>query len=80
MQNANSIRQTETAKAALATCGSTFSQLAPTRTCHRKILIRLALPRRRPCLAKRAIVAALREAELAAWLASGGDFLQTQAN
>jgi hypothetical protein len=42
---------------------------------HQRIRIALSLPRRRPCLIKRAMLAALCEAELAEWLASGGDFL-----
>jgi hypothetical protein len=34
-------------------------------------------PRRESCLTKRALLAALREAELAEWMASGGDFLDS---
>jgi hypothetical protein len=33
------------------------------------------LPRRKCCVTKRAMLAALREAELAQWEATGGDFL-----
>lgn len=33
------------------------------------------VPRREVCLTKRAMLAAIREAELADWMASGGDFL-----
>jgi len=52
-------------------------QLACARTRHRKLRIALPLPlpRREPCLTRRAMLAALREAEFHAWLASGGDFL-----
>jgi hypothetical protein len=33
------------------------------------------LPRRKPCVTRRALLAAMREAELAEWQASGGDYL-----
>jgi hypothetical protein len=42
---------------------------------HRKLRIALPLPRRQECLTKRALVAAMRAAELAEWEASGGDYL-----
>lgn len=44
---------------------------------HRKLRIALPLPRRRECLTKRALVAAMRAAELAEWEASGGDCLRS---
>lgn len=43
---------------------------------HRKLRLVLPLPRRESCLTRRAMLAALREAELAAWQASGGDSLR----
>lgn len=42
---------------------------------HRKLRVALPLPRRESCVTRRAMLAALREAELAAWQASGGDAL-----
>ena len=41
--------------------------------------VRVALPvrRRETCLTKRAMLAALREAEFAEWMNSGGDFLDS---
>src|SRR5215471_10086855 len=54
---------------------STFLQLAEARARHRKIRIVLPLPQRQECSTKRAMLAALRETELTAWQASGGDFL-----
>ena len=41
----------------------------------RKIRVAIPLPRRQECLTKRALVAAMRVAELAEWEASGGDYL-----
>jgi hypothetical protein len=43
---------------------------------HRKLRLALPLPRRESCLTRRAMLAALGEAELAAWQASGGDSLR----
>lgn len=37
------------------------------------------MPRRRECLTKRALIAAMRAAELAEWEASGGDYLRSGA-
>lgn len=54
---------------------SPFRQLAEARTPHRKIRIALPLPRRESCLTRRAMLAALREAEFAEWMESGGDYL-----
>lgn len=51
-----------------------FLQLAGAQTKRRAIRISFA-PRREVCLTKRAMLAALREAEFDEWLASGGDFL-----
>jgi hypothetical protein len=42
---------------------------------NRKLRVALPLPRRESCLTKRAMLAALREAELAAWQGNGGDYL-----
>jgi len=55
---------------------SPFLQLAEARARHRKIRIALpTLPRRQSCVTRRAMLAALREAELDDWRATGGDFL-----
>jgi len=61
---------------------SPFLQLAEAPSKHRRIRVALpTLPRRQSCLTKRAMLAALREAELAEWQASGGDFMRsTQSN
>jgi len=52
-------------------------QLAEACACRRKVRIRLPLWRRRSCLTKRALIAALRQAEFAEWQATGGDFLRS---
>ena len=44
---------------------------------HRKLRIALPLPRRQECLTRRALVAAMRAAELAEWELSGGDCLRS---
>ncbi len=48
-------------------------------TCSNKRPVRVAFPvcRREECRTKRALLAALREAEFAEWLNSGGDFLDS---
>ena len=47
---------------------------APSR--HRRMSVALtALPRRQSCVTRPAMLAALREAELAEWQSSGGDYL-----
>jgi len=56
---------------------SPILQLAEVRERHRKIRLGCRAPRREVCLTKRAMIAALREAELADWLASGGDYLNS---
>ena len=56
---------------------STFHLLAEAFACPRRIRIRMPLPRRPACRTKRAMIAALREAELASWQATGGDFLRS---
>jgi len=44
--------------------------------CERRRNIRINFsPRRETCLTKRTMLAALREAEFAEWMASGGDYL-----
>jgi hypothetical protein len=54
-----------------------FRQLVEAPESPRKVRIALPLPRRPACLTRRAMFAALREAELDAWKASGGDFLNS---
>lgn len=46
-------------------------------TCERsqKLRMRIRVPRRSTCLTRQAMLAALREAELADWQNNGGDFL-----
>ena len=56
---------------------SPFLQLAEARERHRRIRLGFRAPRRAACLTKRAMIAALREAELNDWLASGGDYLNS---
>lgn len=43
---------------------------------HRKIRLSFS-PRREACLTKRALLAALREAEFDEWMATGGDYLSS---
>jgi hypothetical protein len=54
-----------------------FLQLAGARTHHRRVRIAFSLPRRESCVTKRALLAALREAEYAEWMASGGDYISS---
>jgi len=57
---------------------SSYLQLIEARARHRKIRIALpTLPRRQSCVTRRAILAALREAELDEWQATGGDVLSS---
>jgi hypothetical protein len=57
---------------------SPFLQLAEARLRHRKIRIALpTLPRRQSCVTRRAMLAALREAEFDDWQATGGDVLSS---
>jgi hypothetical protein len=78
MKNEQFIRKTETAETPiLARKSSPFLQLDESCMGRRKIRIRLLLPRRESCLTRRAMIAALRAAELAEWDASGGDFLRS---
>ena len=76
MQNQQPIRKTEAVDAALSAGKlSPFLQLAQARG-HRKLRIALpTVPRRRFCLANRAVRAALNAAEQAVWQATGGDVL-----
>ena len=50
-------------------------QLVEARERHRRIRLGFRVPRREVCLSKRAMIAALREAEFNDWMNSGGDFL-----
>lgn len=54
-----------------------FLQLTEARANHRPIRVALPARRREECMTKRAMLAALREAEFAAWMNSGGDFLDS---
>ncbi len=81
MQNEQLIRETETANVAVPTRrASSFFHLAEVCECRRTIRIRVPLPRRSSCLTKRALIAALREAEQAQWQDSGGDFLRSASS
>lgn len=51
--------------------------LLGTRKCTRPIRISFPSRRRASCLARRAMLAALREAEFDDWQASGGDYLDS---
>jgi hypothetical protein len=53
---------------------STHLQLPDSRERRRHLRIAF-VPRREACLTKRAMIAALREAEFDEWMASGGDYL-----
>jgi hypothetical protein len=48
---------------------------ADTRARQRRIRSTFGIPRRAACLTRRALLAALREAEFAEWMATGGDYL-----
>jgi hypothetical protein len=54
---------------------SPFLQLAQAWSRRRAMRLALPLPRRESCVTRRAMLAASREAELTAWMATGGDFL-----
>lgn len=54
---------------------SAFLQVAEERSSRR--VIRIALVRRECCMTRQAALAALREAELAEWQATGGDYLNS---
>ena len=57
---------------------SPFLQPVGAQANHRKIRIALpTLPRRQSCITRRAMLAALREAELDEWQATGGDVLSS---
>lgn len=56
---------------------SPFLQLAHARTRQRPIRIALPLRRRESCQNRRAMLAALRDAEFEDWMASGGDYLDS---
>ena len=49
--------------------------IADGRIGQRKVSVAIPIFRRESCMTKRAVLAALREAELEEWSASGGDFL-----
>lgn len=76
MQNLPLNQNTESVATALpASQLPSFLPLAQARM-HRKIRIVLpTTPRRQPCVAEPNQLAAARKAELAFWIASGGDFL-----
>jgi hypothetical protein len=81
MKNEHYIRNTEAADVAvpIRKIFSPFLRSAEVQGQHRKIRIALPLPRRRECLTKRALIAAMRAAELAEWETSGGDYLRSGA-
>lgn len=54
---------------------STCLQLAAVRTNRRPMRISFPVPRRESCLTRRALRAALRDAEFHEWLTTGDDFL-----
>lgn len=56
---------------------SPFLQLADARARQRSLRIALPLRRRETCLTKRAMLAALRDAEFEDWMNSGGDYLDS---
>jgi hypothetical protein len=77
MRNEQHIQHTEAANSAMPLRKiSPFLQLGEGRACVRKVRIVLPRqPRRGSCVTRRAIIAAMRAAELAEWEASGGDYL-----
>jgi len=81
MKNEQLIRNAEKADTATPTRRilSPFLRSAEVQGQHRKIRVALPLPRRRECLTKRALIAAMRAAELAEWESSGGDYLRSGA-
>ena len=54
---------------------NTFLQLTEARSSKRPVRVALPVRRREECMTKRAMLAALREAEFAEWMNSGGDYL-----
>lgn len=54
---------------------STFLQFAEARSRRRVIRVTFQVPRHAACATKRAMLAALRQAEMSDWMASGGDYL-----
>jgi len=56
---------------------STFLQLVDARMRRRPIRIAFPARRRESCLTRRALLAALREAEFDDWQATGGDYLSS---
>jgi hypothetical protein len=78
MQSQTLNRITETATAANRVQKQTlFHQLTDTQKRLRPVRVALPVRRRETCLTKRAMLAALREAEFAEWMASGGDYLDS---
>lgn len=72
MQNETPDRQTQTTD--LNAVPRAFAAL--TELCERQRKLRIRLQPRRPsCHTRRAMIAALREAELSAWMRTGGDYL-----
>lgn len=69
---------TETNRATIRAQNQTpFLQLTAIAGRHRAVRAALPARRREECLTKRAMLAALREAEFADWMASGGDYLDS---
>ena len=78
MQTQTLNRITETTEAANRSHKQTsFLQLTEARVSHRPVRVALPVRRREACLTKRAMLAALREAEFAEWMNSGGDYLDS---
>ena len=78
MQTQTLNRITETAEAANRSQKQTpFVQIAEARANRRPVRFAFPVRRRETCLTKRAMLAALREAEFAEWMNSGGDFLHS---
>ena len=56
---------------------SPFLQLTEAQARRRPVRVALPVRRRESCVTRRAMLAALREAEFAEWMASGGDYLDS---
>lgn len=77
MQTNLSNRIMETVATSRSRKPATFLGLDAGRTRQRRIRIALPLRRREACLTRRAMLAALRDAEFDEWMASGGDYLDS---
>jgi hypothetical protein len=78
MQNEMHSQNIESVEASIALRElTTSSELAEDCGPNRKLRLRVRLPSRASCLTRRAMVAALREAELERWEANGGDYLRS---